>query len=358
MAVYGIDVSHHQGDISWDRVAGDGIGFAVLKYTQGASYGYLDWLRRNLGGARAAGLFTGGYLFMQRGNGDAQGGYFVDRVAAVGAAGGMLILDVETAPDGSGGQEYPTAADADAAAKRIKAEIPGAKVGLYTGRWYWGPIRTAGGSDVSVLHGPPVPDSVDYVWESRYVSASGGWRTLAGQIPAAWYGATRVDGRRTDIVQYSAAGTVAGVTGSAAVDLDSYPGTLAQLRALTLAHQEAPDMTPEEHGWLEAVHEQVIGAVGAGQRTFAGTVEATLATVQGLVNAVNQVKGTVGAQADDEKVTLAAIASLASHVDAAQPGTVTLTDAQVPELAALLRVDEAKVADAVRLNLASALSAP
>ena len=35
---YGIDVSHHQGSISWHRVAADGISFAYLKASEGSSF--------------------------------------------------------------------------------------------------------------------------------------------------------------------------------------------------------------------------------------------------------------------------------------------------------------------------------
>ncbi|MGH9277545.1 MAG: GH25 family lysozyme [Acidimicrobiales bacterium] len=35
---YGVDVSAHQGDIDWTRVAGDGIEFAYIKATEGADF--------------------------------------------------------------------------------------------------------------------------------------------------------------------------------------------------------------------------------------------------------------------------------------------------------------------------------
>ncbi|MGI9414159.1 MAG: glycoside hydrolase family 25 protein [Hyphomicrobiales bacterium] len=36
--VHGIDVSHHQGEIDWTAVAGDGVGFAFIKATEGGDF--------------------------------------------------------------------------------------------------------------------------------------------------------------------------------------------------------------------------------------------------------------------------------------------------------------------------------
>ena len=36
--VHGIDVSHHQGAIDWQAVAGDGVAFAYIKATEGGDF--------------------------------------------------------------------------------------------------------------------------------------------------------------------------------------------------------------------------------------------------------------------------------------------------------------------------------
>ena len=36
--VRGIDVSHHQGSIDWQRVAADDVSFAIIKATEGGDY--------------------------------------------------------------------------------------------------------------------------------------------------------------------------------------------------------------------------------------------------------------------------------------------------------------------------------
>lgn len=60
--VRGIDVSHHQKEIDWTRVAADDVRFAIIKATEGG-----DWVdrlfARNLSEARAAGLAVGAYHF-------------------------------------------------------------------------------------------------------------------------------------------------------------------------------------------------------------------------------------------------------------------------------------------------------
>jgi lysozyme len=59
---FGVDVSHHQGEIDWEAVAGDGISFAYVKATEGG-----DWVDRrfaeNWDGAADAGLERGAYHF-------------------------------------------------------------------------------------------------------------------------------------------------------------------------------------------------------------------------------------------------------------------------------------------------------
>lgn len=60
--VRGIDVSRHQGDIDWKRVAADDVSFAIIKATEGG-----DWVdpkfSENFREARAAGLKVGAYHF-------------------------------------------------------------------------------------------------------------------------------------------------------------------------------------------------------------------------------------------------------------------------------------------------------
>lgn len=58
----GIDVSHYQGIIDWPIVAASGIQFAICKATQGITV-QDPLFRRNIIGAKAAGILTGAYHF-------------------------------------------------------------------------------------------------------------------------------------------------------------------------------------------------------------------------------------------------------------------------------------------------------
>jgi len=109
----GVDVSHWDGTVDWERVAEAGYRFAILKATDGVNM--VDpTLTRNLVGARAAGLYVGLYHFFQpTRNGARQAECFVEAVKrATGKATGeeawhnllVPVLDVETAGTMTGAQ--------------------------------------------------------------------------------------------------------------------------------------------------------------------------------------------------------------------------------------------------------------
>lgn len=58
----GIDVSHHQGSIEWERVKEAGYAFAYLKATEGADFRDTRF-QQNWARARSAGLVAGAYHF-------------------------------------------------------------------------------------------------------------------------------------------------------------------------------------------------------------------------------------------------------------------------------------------------------
>ncbi len=66
---YGIDVSRHQGNIDWERVAKDGVDFAILRVGyRGSSSGTLnsdDRFTENVKGAKSAGIDIGVYFYSQ-----------------------------------------------------------------------------------------------------------------------------------------------------------------------------------------------------------------------------------------------------------------------------------------------------
>ena len=82
-AVRGIDLSHHQGAVDWSQVAGDDIGFAYLKATEGSTYTDPTFAT-NADGAAGAGLRVGGYHYFNLcAPGAAQGEHFAAVLDAV-----------------------------------------------------------------------------------------------------------------------------------------------------------------------------------------------------------------------------------------------------------------------------------
>ena len=60
--VRGVDASHYQGQMNWERIAEQGITFAFLKATEGSGT-VDDCFTENWNNARAAGLYVGAYHF-------------------------------------------------------------------------------------------------------------------------------------------------------------------------------------------------------------------------------------------------------------------------------------------------------
>ena len=86
--INGIDASHHQGSIDWQRVARDDVSFAYLKATEGTGF-VDDQFLTNSSGARAAGLRAGGYhYFSLCSDGADQGRHFA---SVLDQAGGLSL---------------------------------------------------------------------------------------------------------------------------------------------------------------------------------------------------------------------------------------------------------------------------
>lgn len=77
---YGIDVSNHQGEIDWERVADDDIEFAYIKATEGGDFTDARFAE-NWEAAAAAGLDRGAYHFFTLcTSGEAQARHFLSVV--------------------------------------------------------------------------------------------------------------------------------------------------------------------------------------------------------------------------------------------------------------------------------------
>lgn len=60
--IKGIDVSHYQGDISWDKVKNDNVSFAFIKATEGATFRDKKYIK-NYKNAKKNGIVVGAYHF-------------------------------------------------------------------------------------------------------------------------------------------------------------------------------------------------------------------------------------------------------------------------------------------------------
>lgn len=91
----GVDVSHHQGVIDWERVRRDRIDFAYLKASEGSTFTDPRFVA-NATGARRAGLRVGGYhYFSLCSPGAPQAAHFADRLASAPARTMPPAIDLE-----------------------------------------------------------------------------------------------------------------------------------------------------------------------------------------------------------------------------------------------------------------------
>lgn len=95
MTVFGIDVSHHQGEIDWHAVASDGVAFAYMKATEGGDF-CDPRFAENWQGARIVGLPRGAYhVFSYRRPGIVQAENFIGTVPTAMLATLPPALDLE-----------------------------------------------------------------------------------------------------------------------------------------------------------------------------------------------------------------------------------------------------------------------
>jgi GH25 family lysozyme M1 (1,4-beta-N-acetylmuramidase) len=203
----GIDVSHWQGTIDWQRVAEAGTTFAFMKATEDTWY--VDpTFTTNRAGARANGIRVGAYHFAQPdpGPGDAkkEARWFVRH--AQPQAGDLLpVLDIET----SGGLDPD---ELMAWSKRWVSEVrrlTGVRPLVYTSPYGW--RERFDDSDELARWGSPL-------WVAH-------WGVSSPTLPAGNWG-----GRGWTVWQYTAEGRVAGIRGD--VDRDVLNGT--DLDAITV----------------------------------------------------------------------------------------------------------------------------
>jgi lysozyme len=209
----GIDVSHHNGNIDFKKVAADGISFVFIKATQGKSFRSSKFLQF-VKDAKAASLLIGAYHYVDdsAGSVDAAKAEAQNFYKAIEEAGGIGVFDLPPVMDYESNKNGYSKATITAVAKSFLEEIhklTGVKPLVYTYPAFIG--------NFTGLSSYPL-------WIARYST----------QTPADASGWTR-----WDFWQYSdgSAGgylprgnrKVDGISG--AVDLNEFDGTAAELKA-------------------------------------------------------------------------------------------------------------------------------
>ncbi|TKG97843.1 LysM peptidoglycan-binding domain-containing protein [Peribacillus simplex] len=95
--IKGIDVSHWQGAIDWEKVAQAGVKFVFIKATEGTSYSKLSYFKENAPQALAAGLKVGAYhyaKFATVAEAKTEAAYFLDSISSF-ALNYPVVLDLE-----------------------------------------------------------------------------------------------------------------------------------------------------------------------------------------------------------------------------------------------------------------------
>lgn len=280
MTIFGVDVSNHNGDVDWPRVAREGFQFMFAKATEGT--GFRDaTFESNVARARTVGLLPGAYHFLRDSGGADQARWFHTRVRAVGGPDGMLC-----ACDNESDATWAVTRDFYATWNQLTGGHP---LIMYSGRWWWEPRGWNGAS------------LTPHLWHSHYVSGSSKVAsTLYGWVPDGWWAPGYGGWARATLLQFTSSATVAGET----MDANAYRGTIDELRLLA---GRGADMDATQNQMLTAVRDGIF----YGGPSCGATVPTTDGgTSNSLVAKLDRLLGVTGA-----------------------PIRVTITDAQLELLA-------------------------
>ena len=198
--VLGIDVSHHQGKIAWDKVATSGKNFAILKAMYEAkSHNKDDFFEANYKGAGDYGIDRGVYIYIARASMENPVG---DAKALLKHLNGRKLeygiwLDLEDNNLRAKGKEYIRTLCYIYA---YHFTMAGYFVGIYCNRdWY-----------LNVIH-DDLKNDFDF-WIARYpANDNGTYNPMSTLKPASTYAVAW---------QYSSKGNVPGINGKCDLDVD------------------------------------------------------------------------------------------------------------------------------------------
>ncbi|MDY7993368.1 GH25 family lysozyme [Paenibacillus polymyxa] len=220
----GIDVSHHQGNIDFKKVATDGISFVFIKATQGKSFRSKTFLKF-VKDAKAAGLMIGAYHYVDDSatTPELARQEAANFVSAIKDAGGASTFDLPPVMDYESNKSNLNKTAVTEVAKAFLEEVErltGVRPIVYTYPSFIG--------NFSGLSNYPL-------WIARYhatkaPSDASGWsRWDFWQYSDGQYGGTLPSGTRK----------VSGIAGP--VDLNEYNGSVDELRERFTNRPAAPD---------------------------------------------------------------------------------------------------------------------
>lgn len=211
--IKGIDISHWNGDIDFNKVKASGIDFVIIK-AGGSDYGfYTDKkFKSNYEKAKAAGLFVGAYYFVGRKFYGIESGV-ADAKRFIKMLSGMqfeypVFVDIETTD-----ARYKELATDAALAFCEEMKKAGYFVGIYA-------------SDISGFKEKLNKDSLSgYAqWVARYSDKEPSYNT------------------KWEIWQYSSKGSISGISGSVDLDISrvDYPAIIKEAGANGFNKEEKP----------------------------------------------------------------------------------------------------------------------
>jgi GH25 family lysozyme M1 (1,4-beta-N-acetylmuramidase) len=225
VTVEGVDVYSGDGTIDWSMVASSGRQFAFIKATQG-DYNHQSTFAAQWSGAAAAGILRSPYHFFDgTKDGVAQASWFLDYINSAG--GGLQDGDLAPLLD----LECPTSANASSTQSDCEGFTGGSgwvdnatlKQRVYD---FLTTVAQATGRTPIIYSFPSWFASVNFTDAelAAYPLYIASYNSCAS-VPAPWAAAT--------FWQYSATGTVAGISGTGNVDLDRFVGSDGDLVAQT-----------------------------------------------------------------------------------------------------------------------------
>ena len=203
--VHGVDVSGHQGNVSWKTLWDSGVRFAYVKATEGTGYKN-EYFTQQYNGSYDVGMIRGAYHFALPGSssGAAQAKYFASNGGGWSKDGKTLpgVVDMEYNPYGSTCYGLSTSAMVNWIkdfTSTYKAQT-GRDAVIYTSTSWW---KQCTGNSGAFANSNPL-------WVARYASSP-------GELPAGWGFYT--------FWQYTSTGPTVG-------DHDYFNGSMDRLKVL------------------------------------------------------------------------------------------------------------------------------